>query len=161
EPHSPGGQYAIRVEAIQPATGRSRSRIAASREFAAAMSSYREGTRDGIVKGIDHLTRALPDYRGAQDAAAEARVLFNLALFHAEAGDRDQAFAFANQAVPISKNARDALAEARALDALGQVTYYYGDRRKAITHYEQALSLMRTAGHRAAVGSTLSNLGVA
>jgi tetratricopeptide (TPR) repeat protein len=161
EPHAPAGQYAITWKDVEPATERHRMRVAAAREFARGISSYAEGTREGILKAIDHLGGALADWRAAQDRAAESRALVTIGLYHAETGNRDKAFEFATQALPVAQDSRDPLAEARALDALGQVNYYFGDRRKAIAYYEQALPLMRAKADRAAEGSTLSNLAIA
>ena len=161
EPNAPAGQYSVTWITLAPAGPRYRSSVAGAREFAAAMSSYLEGTRDSILRAIEHTGLALAAWRGSQDHAAESRALLTLAVFHAEAGNRDQAFEFANQALPVAQNSHDPLAEARALDALGQVHFYFGDRRKAIAYFEQALPLMRAAGRRAAYGATLSNLGVA
>jgi tetratricopeptide (TPR) repeat protein len=161
EPKAPAGRYRITLEDLAVATPRHRERVAAARDFARGMESYRQNTRAAMLQAIGHLSNALAHWRAAADRAEAATTLYTIGLAYIEIGDRQKALENATLALATAQAANDRRAEARALNAIGEVHNYFGDKRKAVEFYEQALPLMCTAGDRAGEGNALNNLGVA
>jgi len=161
ERNAPSGRYEMTLRDVEPSTERHKIRIAAARAFAEAMTLYRQGTREAMLKAIGHLEDALAQWRALQDLVEQASMLYTISLTYMEIGNQQDALKYASEALPVARASHDRTIEGRALDSLGDVQNYFGDKRKAIEYYEQALPLMRTTGDQAGEGHTLNDLAVA
>jgi CHAT domain-containing protein/tetratricopeptide (TPR) repeat protein len=158
---APLGAYEITLANLEAATDRHKSQVAAARAFDEATALWLRRTRDAVLTATERFEVALRHSRAAGDVAAEATILYSIALAYAEIGEREKALAYATQSLPIARKSQNRAIEAWALNIVGTMENTFGDRRKAVEHFEEALPLMRAAGDRPGMGDILNNLGMA
>jgi CHAT domain-containing protein len=161
ESHAPVGQYEIELLELRPAIDRERERVAAAREFGAAMKAQKSGTRDGFLQAISHEQQALDHWRAAGDRVEESQSLLKIGLFYIEIADREKALQFTTEALAVARSTSDGKTIGRALEGIGRVHNSFGDKRKAIEYCNEALPLLRAAGDGAGEANALENAGVA
>ncbi|GIE90180.1 AfsR/SARP family transcriptional regulator [Actinoplanes regularis] len=95
----------------------------------------------------------------SDDAAAEARLLTNVAVMDVQQGHYEQADALLRRAVELARGCGDHAAEARALGNLGHVDQWQGRYDEAAERLQEALALCRLTGDQAAEARAVGNLG--
>ena len=146
---------------METATGRHKSRVAATRAVAQAGVFATIQGREGQLNAIRNLEVALEHWQNAEDLFEEARTMYSIALYYIAIGDQQKSFEYATRALPVARASHDGKAEAWALGVIGQVYERFDDKRKAIEYYDQALPLMRATNERDGEANTLNFLGAA
>jgi DNA-binding SARP family transcriptional activator/tetratricopeptide (TPR) repeat protein len=106
------------------------------------------------------LARSLDLFRAAGDPHGQARVLNNLSVVEAEAGDDGSALDHNEQARVHFRLAGDGWGEACALVNLGMFAHRLGRGTESIDRFEQAVVLFRETGDRLREARTLTRLAV-
>ena len=161
EPKAPVGRYEVSLREVETATGRHKSRVAATRAVAQAGVFATIQGREGQLNAIRNLEVALEHWQNAEDLFEEARTMYSIALYYIAIGDQQKSFEYATRALPVARASHDGKAEAWALGVIGQVYERFDDKRKAIEYYDQALPLMRATNERDGEANTLNFLGAA
>ena len=104
----------------------------------------------------EHALRAA---RQAEDAAAEAQLLTNLAVMDVQQGHYERAGGRLQRAVVLARSCGNRAAQARALGNLGHVDQWQGRYDAAAERLREALALCRLTGDGAGEARALGNLG--
>ena len=104
----------------------------------------------------EHALRAA---RQADDTAAEAQLLTNVAVMDVQQGHYERAGELLRRAVELARRCGDHAAEARALGNLGHVDQWQGRYDAAAERLHEALVLCRRTGDGAGEARALGNLG--
>ncbi|MFN7925280.1 MAG: CHAT domain-containing tetratricopeptide repeat protein [Bryobacteraceae bacterium] len=154
------GKFAVTLQELAEASAHHRDRVAGIELVARAVSALKGSEREAFLKAIDLYEQSLPHWRRTGDKESEAITLYSIARTCADAGDKDKALRYANEALTAARASGVDGAVAWSLHTLGSIAHAYGDRRKAIEYLQQALPLMRKAGNRTGEAETLNALAI-
>jgi tetratricopeptide (TPR) repeat protein len=104
---------------------------------------------------IGWIESALAAARKTNDSEAEAVLLSNLGLSHADLGNYGRAIDYYEQALVIDRRLGNRKGEGATLNNLGSAYYFLGDIRRAINFYERRLVIAREIGDRLGEGNAL------
>jgi CHAT domain-containing protein/Tfp pilus assembly protein PilF len=155
------GRYTLVVEQMAASTERHGTRAAAVRSFAEGMSARGAGNREGYLKAIGHVERALGHWRSAGDPREETVALSTMGLLYIEVGDRQRALQYTGDGLASAEVLNDRKLIGRALEAVGRVYNSFGEKRKAIEYCERALPFVRAVEDQVGEANVLDNLAVA
>jgi len=123
----------------------------------------RLGVAHGLAQrnqlSLEHLKSALTFFRATGQTAGEEVVLANLASASQQAGDVEQARAYAAQAAALAEQVRGPEPTASDLTTLGGVLFESGDLEGAERAFRSAAAEWRELGSRVYLSLCLSNLG--
>jgi len=143
-------RYAVRVEALRPATDRDRQRVAAEDLLA---------DRAPLAAAAARQLQALQIVHALGDRAREAEVLSILGSSHRALLRPRDALGFYRQALALFRTHGDERRAIRTLQNLGALHQSLGEPETALSCFEEALALSRRLGDRAAEAGTLHLLG--
>jgi CHAT domain-containing protein/tetratricopeptide (TPR) repeat protein len=149
------GRYVVRLEKLQPAGLRERSRARAARIFAAGEALWKKGELGRARKAY---LAALQNWRDMRETRGMADAHARLGAVAAGLNDLSGARGAYHEAIALYRRLRDP-EEIRLLNELGRVCYRT-DPQAAEEAYSQALRLARGRGDRVLEGRALNNLGV-
>lgn len=150
------GRYAVRLEALRPASPDDRLRARAARAFAEGESL--KGRKDFGAARKAYLA-ALHDWQAVGETLGSADAWARLGDVERELVDLKASRASYQEAVALYEQLGGP-EEIRLLNELGKVCQRLADPRAAEGAFQQALRLARDRGDQIGAGETLNNLGV-
>lgn len=159
---APVGRYEVRIAELRPATPGDKTLLdAAETYYEKGAKLLATATEESRLAAVKEFEAALVLWRQAGERWREADTLNNLGLLYSTLGANEKALSFYSLELPIRRELRDVSGEAKTLTNIGGV-YNDGDEYgKALTWYDQALSLRRTLDNPRGEADTLNNIGVA
>jgi CHAT domain-containing protein/Tfp pilus assembly protein PilF len=97
--------------------------------------------------------------RAAKDQKEEAQQLLNLGQVYSQAGQKQKALEYYNQALPVEREAHDRSGEADTLNSIGQVYDDLGQLQTALEYLNRALPIRREVGDRKGEAETFDDIG--
>jgi CHAT domain-containing protein/tetratricopeptide (TPR) repeat protein len=143
----PAGRYAIRIEALRPATSMDVVRVGAMRNLEAGFRARYAPDAASHRQAILRLQTAMSAFREAGDRESEARALLEIATDGSYLA-RPEAFEQAKQALALYRELDDKVRVVEALNLLGRIHDRHGELAEQLEVCSQALALAEALGNR-------------
>ena len=153
------GRYALKIEALRPASRRDRLRSAAAGAFARGEELRARGGTDSLRAAREAYRAALRDWRSLAEPRQEGASLRRIGQVSNTLVDLPAARAAFEQALAITRALSDRAGEARLLNDAGAVYLSLSELTEAERAFLSARDLHRSLGDRRGEATALNNLG--
>ncbi|MFL6292671.1 MAG: CHAT domain-containing protein [Thermoanaerobaculia bacterium] len=151
------GSYAIRIEALRPATSEDRTRVRAERLLSQGEELRRRDDRGSRQAGAAKAREAAGLFRKLADSSREADALYSLGSALYSLDDNTGAREAYGRALALFRETGREREAGKALNTLGRS--WRQEPERALELYREALALNRRLGDRQQEATTLQNLG--
>lgn len=156
---SSSGHYAVKVQAVRPATPRDRALVEAERGFAAAEGLRRQGDGESLRAAAAGAEEAAARFRALGERGREADALYALGDIRNSRGEPQAALQAFEEALPIFRDLEDRTAVGRTLNFTATNLRNLGDLGTARERAQEALAISRSLGDTSEEAAALHNLG--
>jgi CHAT domain-containing protein/tetratricopeptide (TPR) repeat protein len=158
---APPGHYEVKIEALHPASGEDRIRLAAEKvEHQGTALLHYNNTAEQRRQGIKKYQEALALWQQLGDNKGKLRMLAYIDIQYRGLGEPQTALKYRQQAIEIARLIGDRYQEGNLIIGFGVLHQSLGEHQKALASFEQARQLFRKQSARYGEATAVHNLAL-